>query len=266
MEFYIVEDEKIQLSNNLTQNDIVFILDGKAGYIWKGTQAVDLDETTAKKVETLIQQTFHEVEFGLIPNTEILESDDPKIVQIKTEIINRLPKLNVGNIGQEIIKNYIPSIFKKIKDKIVEFKEYETSKDWRMKLSNLTNVWKLSIFNIVIIGLSILLIFSQSLFHFTIGDYYPLFALIGLLLILTVNIIFVIFPMKFPINVLGLLEKHKSFVTFYGAHLFLLVTNLQNFFHIGLFSLENLFYMLCSYSFNYPLNKSASSKFNSLFL
>ena len=196
MEFYTVKDKNIQLSNKLTQDDIVFILDGKAGYIWKGIQAVDLDETTAKKVETLIQEAFVDVEFGLIPSTDILESDDPKIVQIKTEIVSRLPKLKDKSV----------SIFNKIKNKIIEFKDYETSMNWRKKLSNLTNVWKLSILNIIIISLSILLIFSQSLFHITIGDYYPLFALIGLLLILVINFIFVVFPMRFPISVLSLGE------------------------------------------------------------
>jgi len=196
MEFYLVKDEEIQLSNKLTQNNIVFILDGKAGYIWKGTEAIDLDETTAKKVEALIQKTFVDIEFGLIPNTEIVASDDPKIIQIKTEIMSRLPKL----------KEKTPSIFNKIKNKIIEFKNYETSVDWRKKLSNLTNVWKLSILNIIVIALSVLLIFSQSLFHMSIGDYYPLFALIGLLLILIINFIFVIFPMNFPLNVVSIGE------------------------------------------------------------
>ena len=112
MEFYVVKDENIKLSNKLTQRDIVFVLDGKAGYIWKGTRAVDLDEATAKRVELLIKDTFVEIEFGLIPSTQILESDDPKTIQIKTELKKRLPKQSVERMIEK------SSFIRNIKNKI----------------------------------------------------------------------------------------------------------------------------------------------------
>jgi len=208
LEFFIVKDDNIKLSNKLTHNDIVFVLDGKAGYIWKGTQAKDLDEFTAKKIELLIKETFKEVNFVIIPGIEILESDNPKIVQIKTEINQRLPKQSIVKIKEKPV-----TLFKKLKEKITEFKNYENSWNWRKKLSNLTNLWKLSIFNIVIIAICIILIFNQSIFHVIIGDFYLFIALIILLIIFSVNFIFVIFPMKFPIRVLNISGEVKVLET-----------------------------------------------------
>jgi hypothetical protein len=202
LEFYLVEEDNITLSNKLTNKDIAFILDGKAGYIWKGTQATDLDEISAKKVEELIKERFVDISFELIPDLEISEADNPKIIQIKTEISRRLPTPAVMKI-----KEKPASIFRKIRNKIQEFKDYENSREWRRKLSNLTNLWKLSIFNIIILGISLILMFNQSFFHFLIGDYFLIIALIGLFLIFLINFIFIVFPMKFPISILSFGEE-----------------------------------------------------------
>ena len=114
LEFYIVKDDDIQLSNNLSQNEIIFILDGKSGYIWKGTKARNLDEITVKKVEELILNKFKNINFGLITDLYVSESDNPKMTQIKNEIINRLPK-TISKIKEKPV-----SLIKKFKNNISE--------------------------------------------------------------------------------------------------------------------------------------------------
>ncbi len=199
MNFYVIKEENIKLTNELTQKDIIFVLDGRVGYIWKGEEAIDLDEFTAKKVEQQIKKKFLDVSFELIPDITIAETDNPKIVEIKTEIKNRLPKPSVVKI-QKTKEN----LFNKIKSRFGEFRTYENSWNWRKKLSNLTNLWKLSVFNIVILIFSITLMYNFTIFHLTYGDFFLLIALLSLTAILIANLLFVIFPMKFPIEPLSI--------------------------------------------------------------
>ena len=93
LEFYVVKDENIELSNRITDQDIVIILDGKAGYIWKGNQAKNIDESSANKIVELMKKKFSDKKIDLILNLEINETDNPKIIQIKTEIAQRLPSM-----------------------------------------------------------------------------------------------------------------------------------------------------------------------------
>lgn len=206
LEFYIItKDNTIKLSNKFSQDDLVFILDGKLGYIWKGDRARDLDELSAKKIEQLIREKYPDINFGLITNLEITNGDTPKNTQIKTEIKNRLPSLIVDTIKEKSL-----SPFKKIKKNISEFKDYENSRTWRKNLSNLTNLWKLSILNIVIIAVSIMLMFNQTRFFLTYGDFYSFIALLSLSIILIINIIFVVFPMKFPYEPISFGDPYKT--------------------------------------------------------
>ncbi|MHA1150015.1 MAG: hypothetical protein ACTSR8_17400 [Promethearchaeota archaeon] len=205
MEIYTIKDDKIELSKRLTHENIAFISDGTRGYVWKGKNARDLDEQTAKKIDILIKNKFDDVKFELLSGLDIKKEDNPKIIQIKQEIIKRLP----GKVSTKI-KEKQQGILNGIKQKLEEFKNYELSMNWRKKLSNLTNLWKLSLFNIIIIGFCMIFIFNQSLFHVSIGDYFLLLAFFLLLIIFMINLIFIIFPMKFPIKVLSISTEPKA--------------------------------------------------------
>lgn len=196
LEFYTIKKDTIQICNELTQEDIVIIIDGKAGYIWKGENAVYLDESDAKKVEKRIFDRFKAIDFQLIPELKQSPKDNPKLIQIKQEIRNRLP----GKISK--IKMQSISFLNKIKKNFSEFKNYEKSWKWREKLSNLTNLWKLSLFNVVFIIISILLMLNNSIFLTIHGDINLLISLIFLSVVFFLNLTFLLFPMRFPIEVI----------------------------------------------------------------
>ena len=85
MEFYTIKNNRLHLSNKLSQEDIVFIIDGIAGYIWKGKNAVEMDEITAKEIEKIINDKFKDMSFNLILDLDIKKTENPKIAQIKRE-------------------------------------------------------------------------------------------------------------------------------------------------------------------------------------
>ena len=203
LEFYKVNADKIFLSNDFTHNDIAFILDGKAGYIWKGKKAKDLDELAAKKVESLIQKKFPETSFQLIPKADIYESDNPRIKDIKVELNKRLPNPLISQI-----KDKPKSIFEKVKEKYRSIKNYEDSWKWRSKLSNITNLWRLLVINVIVLIISILLMINKSIFYFQLNDFMLLIALISLGAIFVINLVYIIFPMK--IQVLELYKEKKK--------------------------------------------------------
>ncbi len=209
MNFYVIKDENIKLTNELTQKDIIFVLDGRVGYIWKGKEAIDLDEFIAKKVEQQIKKKFLDVSFELIPDITITESDNPKIVEIKKEIENRLPKPSI-----EKIQKVSETLLEKMISRLREFKTYENSWAWRKKLSNLTNLWRLSVFNIVIILFSIILMYNFAMLHLSYGDFFLLIALFSLVAILIANLVFIIFPMSFPIEPLTIGEEMPTMTAF----------------------------------------------------
>lgn len=89
------------------------------------------------------------------------------------------------------------TVLQRIKEKQDKIKNSESSWSGQRKLSTLINLWKLSILNCVIIFLSVVLMLYLTIAHLILGDFYLIIALICLLAILFVNLVFVIFPIKF---------------------------------------------------------------------
>ena len=193
MEFYKIKDNKLLLSSKLFDDDIVFIMDGIAGYIWKGNNAIELDEIEAKQIEKVINDKFKGITFQVIPDIIINKKDNPKIKQIKTEISNRLPRAAIEKIRQKK-----KGFFNTISERYESIKNYEDSLNLRISLSKHSILWKLSIFNCLIIMTCVILMLNTTIFHLMFGDFYLLIALIGLLVILALNLIFVLFPMRVP--------------------------------------------------------------------
>ena len=101
-----------------------------------------------------------------------------------------------------------------IRDRIKEFKNYEKSRVWRQSLTNLSNIWKLSLFNVI--GISAVIITLGLKLGLDIIPYIKgsatginwtenlvvliITCLSILFIIMLVNLAFILFPMKFPIK------------------------------------------------------------------
>ena len=161
MEFYKIKNKGLFLSNKFFQEDIVFIIDGIAGYIWKGKKAVEMDEITAKEIEKTIDEKFKGISFNLIKDLDIKNAENLKIAQIKREIIKRLPRSAIKNE----IKNKIT-----FKTRTIRFyeglKEYDLSINFRKKIFTRLTLWKVSLFNSLIILLVFILMLDLGFFHF----------------------------------------------------------------------------------------------------
>ena len=103
------------------------------------------------------------------------------------------------------------TIIQKIKEKQDNIKKSESSWNGPMKLSNLINLWKVSILNCVIIFISVILMLNLTVLHLVLGDFYLIIALICLIVILFVNLVFVIFPIKFTTGISRRSDDSKIF-------------------------------------------------------
>jgi len=119
---------------------------------------------------------------------------------LKIEILKRLPNKTLWKF-----KRKISSIFasKKIRAKIGEFRTYESSWKWRRDLLNLANLSKLSITNILIMFVALILIYNIGILQLYDGVFSFWIIFFILLALTIVNLIFVLFPMRFP----GVIKK-----------------------------------------------------------
>ena len=193
MEFYKIKNNQLHLSNKLSQEDIVFIIDGIAGYIWKGINAVEMDEITAKEAEIIINEKFKEMSFNLILDLDIKKTENQKIAQIKREILKRLPRSIIEKKSRTFSPSYV-----KLKTKFKNLKEYDVSIESRKKLSTSLTLWRLSVFNCLILIVSIYLILDILYFHFFNSNILSFIVLLLMIFTFGINLIFVFFPKKFP--------------------------------------------------------------------
>ncbi len=102
-------------------------------------------------------------------------------------------------------------LLQRLKEKQEKIKNSEASWNDQIKLSTLINLWKLSILNCLIIFISVLLMLNLTIIHLSLGDPYLIIALICLLAILFVNLVFVIFPIKFSTVIIERSGETKAF-------------------------------------------------------
>ncbi|MHA1475117.1 MAG: hypothetical protein ACTSQ5_08005, partial [Promethearchaeota archaeon] len=165
-----------------------------------------------------ITNQFFNPKIFLIKTLEVKDKDHLDIVQTKNFILSHSP-----NMKKFWVTYYLKNIFllHQIRKNIKVFKNYDKSRIWRLRLSNTTKLWYLSILNtttllLLVIGLlwKIFTLGNTSFINLSnntvdpIGWQYwfenlQLFFVIGviiLIILLVVNLIFVLFPMKFPIS------------------------------------------------------------------
>ncbi|MFX0141237.1 MAG: hypothetical protein ACFFDN_46790 [Candidatus Hodarchaeota archaeon] len=205
MDFYKIKDNSITLSSKLTHNDVAFIFDGKTGYVWKGDNARDFNKLNVMKIEQMIKEKFGIIKLEPIHRLEILETDNLNVKEIKSKIIKKLESSSIIKL-----KAKQQSFLNKLNRTYNELRNYDKSIKLQKNLSNLTNLWKLSIFNVAILAIGILMVSNQSLINLYNGDILLFLSFICLLVVLIVNLSFVIWPLKFRVRFLSLEETKDT--------------------------------------------------------
>jgi hypothetical protein len=220
--YLITENDIIPVVNpkSITLDHIVAVSDddSKAVYIWKGVYSPNFDTFKAAALYERILNRFVNPNVYIIKDLEILGDTDPN-KKVKEFLIQNLPNQKISK-WNHVVKEVF--LLKSVRRKVEEFNRYESSSKWRAKLSNLTNLRRLSIFNVIsIISVIVILILKIALdlmgdsFIFLEGSSVNtalwnlwLSALIIIMIIcsillsvvVVINMGFIMFPMKFPIN------------------------------------------------------------------
>ena len=100
---------------------------------------------------------------------------------------------------KHIVNKKKDGIIKRLKDKCIAFKNYQTS----------GNIWIISVINIIMNTVCIILIFSQSNLNRNNGNILLLIALITLFIILLFNFLSFFLPIKYPKKFKVKLEEQK---------------------------------------------------------
>ncbi|QEE14769.1 hypothetical protein DSAG12_00585 [Promethearchaeum syntrophicum] len=220
MKLFKITKDEITETKNVNPEDIVLVLNEemKKLYVYKGEKSTTYNELKSDALFERITNQFFNPKIFLIKSLDVTKQDHLEIVQAKNFIMSHFP-----NIKKFWVMYYLKNIFllHQIRKNIKVFKSYDKSRIWRLRLSNTTNIWYLSIINtmtllILVIGLlwKIISLGNTSFINLDTNTVDPIgwaywfenlqlfFIISGIILIilLVVNLIFVLFPMKFPIS------------------------------------------------------------------
>ena len=220
MKLYKITKDEITETKNVSPEDIVLVLNEeiKILYVYKGEKSTTYNELKSDALYERITNQFFNPKIFLIKSLDVKTQDHLEIVQAKNFILSHFP-----NIKKFWAIYYLKNIFllHQIRKNIKVFKNYDKSRIWRLRLSNTTNIWYLSIINtitllILVIGLlwKILSLGNTSFINLDNNTVDPIgwvywfenlqlfFSISGIILIilLVINLMFVLFPMKFPIS------------------------------------------------------------------
>ncbi len=223
---YKITEDAIVPTEGVTEEDVALVedQDEKALYVYRGGDSERKDEFESKKLYELIVNRFLNSNIMLLSSKHMEETDSADLKMIKAFLLDHMPDDKTYKRNKVLRRIFL---LEGIRKNIEAFKTYEQGRVWRKSLSNLTNLRRLSIFNVVallstviILSLKIALdigagnfifiqegnILDTQLWNLWILDMkFTLGLCIGILaVVLIVNLLFVVFPMKFPINPLAL--------------------------------------------------------------
>lgn len=186
----------------MSYDNFIFIFDAqnKIGGFWKGEFAEEFDEIFAKEIIEKIIKKFGDLDFRIFDTLDPKNEEDNNNKILKIEILKRLPNKTLWKFKRRISSLFVS---KKIRSKIGEFRTFDSSWKWRRDLLNLENISKLSITNILIMFITIIFIYNIGILQLYDGTLSFLFIIFLLLALTIVNLIFVLFPMRFP----GVIKK-----------------------------------------------------------
>jgi hypothetical protein len=180
-------------------------------YVYKGKDSLSLNEFESAVLYERIMNRFLNSKIFLIYTLKYDEEDGEEISRIKAFLKKNLQNQMSYKVGKGFKHVFL---LQGIQDRIKEFKNYEKSRVWRQSLTNLSNIWKLSLFNVI--GLSIVIIalglklgldviptIKDSAIDLIWTENLVILIIICLsilVIIMLVNLAFILFPMKFPIE------------------------------------------------------------------
>ena len=213
--FKIGQDEITPITQ-FTPRDVIMVFDDsdKKIYVYKGSDRLNLNEFEADRIYEQIVQKFLNSHIFLLYTTVIKPQDPTPLKKIKKYILSVETKNFIYTLVS-FIKNIF--FFQHSRDQVRLLKNFKSSNIWKKNLTNLTSIWKLSIFNLimlsmVIVGLGLkmgidvlpkLIKGEDSWITVSWVENFMIYVLIALLILgitAIVNLIFVFFPMRFPIH------------------------------------------------------------------
>ncbi len=220
MKLFKITKNEITETKNVSPEDVVLVLNEeiKTLYVYKGEKSTTYNELKSDALFERITNQFFNPKIFLINSLDVKKQDHLEIVQTKNFIMSHLP-----NMKKFWVIYYLKNIFllHQIRKNNKVFKNYDKSRIWRLRLSNTTNLWYLSLLNTITL---LLLVIGLLWKMFTLGNanfinlsnntvdpikwqywfenlqlFFGISAII-LMILLLINLIFVLFPMKFPIS------------------------------------------------------------------
>lgn len=220
---FAISEDDLSPAEQITPEQIALVSDddNKKLYIWKGPYSPNYDEFKSEALYDRLSNLFVNPNIFIIKDLTMNDKDPSQIKEIKKYLSQHLPDLKSYNRNRTL-KNIF--LFQSLRDRIKEIKRYENSTQWRIKLSKLTSLWKLSIFNtisvfvaaLILILLMVLYLSGTNFIFFenggqeinsTLWDLW-LTILKGVIIICVfiigicfiVNLCFILFATRFPIN------------------------------------------------------------------
>lgn len=216
---FIITEDEITSVEKATPDDTVIILSGKSKkiYVYRGKNSHNFDEFESGELFDRVVNRFLNPKIYLVKTSDANSGDSEEIKFIKSYLRDR-----IDNSAKYRLTRLLKNIFflRSYRKNVRYYHQFEFSDAWRNRLSSLTSLRKLSIFNTVAGGIGLIwiliLLFGRIipvidnpeflsdqtawmvwLESMTVGNI-SLIILIGSVFIL--NLLFVLFPLRFPIK------------------------------------------------------------------
>ena len=220
-----ITSDEFNPTNKLTPDQIGLIIDedSKKLYVYRGEETLSLNEFESEALYERILNRFLNSKIFIIFSIASKEEDSDEILQIKRFLRKKLSN-GFNYRSTKMLKRIF--LLEGFRNRIKMFKNYENAGVWRRKLTNLSNIWKLSIFNVIslliitiFLSLKVFLDIIPALKNNSISNIdlwaedlvlILVLSLVLIVAIILVNLAFILFPMKFPINPRDLRAEDKQ--------------------------------------------------------
>jgi len=231
LRLFKIQEEEIIQTQSITPEDLILVYNEstKKLYLYRGRYSPNLDQFQSSVLYERISNRFLNPNVYLIKSLIISEQELEEDKEIKRVILDHFPNLKKYEANR-VLKDFFTLLQYRINLK--NFRNYQNSHEWRSKLSNLSNIWRLNLFNFIVIILigaiigfnliqntqnSNLLFQNSNSINSTLWQVWiqrnALTLILCLILIVfvgSINLIFILFPMKFPISPNAIIQPKEK--------------------------------------------------------